>query len=272
MEDNNLNSNLYSFPEANKRNIPFSTISSGFGLFGLFIAATLVVAIPLAIATNLLSPSYKPLLNFLGYTVSMALLLFIAVKIRKNYFFLWGKVPVIVFLFAVLIILSMEIIMEPFTSLIPMPVWIQKLFEDMLSHDIFTFLMVVIAAPFLEELVFRGVLLDGLLKRYSPQKAIIWSSLFFGLVHMNPWQFIGAFLASLVLGWVYWKTKSLWPGIVMHMVNNLLGFLILVYSDTSSITFQVLGSNSIIRCIYFLSIPVLILGLWAMKNELNKKV
>ena len=49
-------------------------------------------------------------------------------------------------------------------------------------------LAVVIVAPLTEELLFRGVILRGLLLHYSAPKAVIASSLMFGLVHLNPWQ------------------------------------------------------------------------------------
>lgn len=45
----------------------------------------------------------------------------------------------------------------------------------------------VIAAPVLEELIFRGMMLEGLLKKYSPVTSIIISSILFGVAHLNPW-------------------------------------------------------------------------------------
>jgi membrane protease YdiL (CAAX protease family) len=40
------------------------------------------------------------------------------------------------------------------------------------------------------------------------------------VIHLNPWQAIGAFTAGLFLGWIYWKTRSLTACIFIHAVNN----------------------------------------------------
>ena len=54
------------------------------------------------------------------------------------------------------------------------------------DQGLLMFIALVIAAPILEELIFRGIMLDGLLRIYSPTKAVIVSSLLFGLIHLNP--------------------------------------------------------------------------------------
>lgn len=60
-------------------------------------------------------------------------------------------------------------IITPIISLIPMPQILKEAFMAMGSQKgIFTFALLVIAAPILEELIFRGIILDGLLKIYSP--------------------------------------------------------------------------------------------------------
>ena len=94
----------------------------------------------------------------------------------------------------------------------------------MIQPNISSFLTILIAAPLLEEVFFRGILLEGFLKNYSPAKAITWSALIFGMVHLNPWQAIGATVDGLLIGWLYWRTNSLIPGLIIHMFNNLIGF------------------------------------------------
>ncbi len=78
--------------------------------------------------------------------------------------------------------------------------------------------------PICEEIIFRGVILEGLLKKYNPTKAIIFSALIFGLIHMQPLQVMGTFFAGLILGWIYVKTQSLWGVIVLHVINNVIAF------------------------------------------------
>ena len=75
-------------------------------------------------------------------------------------------------------------------------------------------------APVTEELLFRGLILSGFLKRYSPKKAIFASALLFAIWHLNPWQFVGALVAGLLFGWWRAATKSLWPGLIAHISVN----------------------------------------------------
>jgi membrane protease YdiL (CAAX protease family) len=75
---------------------------------------------------------------------------------------------------------------------------------------------------FTEEVFFRGILLNRLQYRYSPGKAVTLSALLFGLMHLNPWQFLYAFVIGLFLGWIYIRFKNIWLCMFMHCYNNVL--------------------------------------------------
>ena len=92
--------------------------------------------------------------------------------------------------------------------------------------SIYSFLMLVIAAPVFEEFIFRGIMLDGLLKKYTPITAILLSSFLFGFVHLNPWQFVTGMIIGIFSGWVYYRSKSLTYSILIHAVVNLSGFIL----------------------------------------------
>jgi hypothetical protein len=81
-----------------------------------------------------------------------------------------------------------------------------------------------VLGPFAEELLFRGAVLPSLLNwdRISgkPWLAIILSAALFSLAHMNPAQLPFAFMLGLLLGWLYYRTGSLLPGLVIHVINN----------------------------------------------------
>jgi len=85
--------------------------------------------------------------------------------------------------------------------------------------------MVAIVAPICEEILFRGMILRGLLAGYKPAKAIMISALIFGMVHLNGPQFVNAFLIGLFLGYLYYKTNSLILCISVHVCNNAISFL-----------------------------------------------
>ncbi len=122
-------------------------------------------------------------------------------------------------------------------NLIPMSNNISKALAGIVRQTgIFTFIYFVILAPVFEELLFRGIMLDGMLNRYSPIKAIIWSSIFFGVAHLNPWQFITAFSIGCFSGWVYYRSKSVLPCIVIHIAANATGFVIRLLSNPDQLS------------------------------------
>ena len=91
-------------------------------------------------------------------------------------------------------------------------------------------LMAVCVAPFVEELVFRGVLLSGLASRMRVGWAIVVSALIFGCAHLPDFKFAWYAIPTLVLlglalGWIRIKTRSLWPAIVLHATNNFFAVL-----------------------------------------------
>lgn len=79
-----------------------------------------------------------------------------------------------------------------------------------------------VLAPIFEELLYRGILLNGMLNKYNPKKAIFYSAIIFGIAHLNIPQGINAFFLALLLGMVYYYTKSLYICMFMHFTNNLL--------------------------------------------------
>ena len=90
------------------------------------------------------------------------------------------------------------------------------------------FLAAVVVAPLIEEAVYRGFILGGLLRRYSAPTAILVSAVLFALAHLNPYQFVTAFSGGLLLGWIYVRTRSLWPCVILHALTNLKPTLVIM--------------------------------------------
>lgn len=119
-----------------------------------------------------------------------------------------------------------------FEEMIPteMPGQTVAAISAIMSHPL-GLLVVGILAPVSEEMVFRGAILRRLLSCYaSPWLAIAVSAVLFGLVHGNVPQFVHATVVGLFLGWVYWRTGSILPGLVVHWANNLTAFLVCTFS------------------------------------------
>lgn len=107
-------------------------------------------------------------------------------------------------------------------SLLHLPSPNDKVYQEMARYPALLFGLGCVAAPLLEELFFRGILLKGLLRNYRPAVAIGQSALLFGLLHLSPAQSIATALMGLVLGWLYYRTRSVTLCIGLHMLNNLL--------------------------------------------------
>ena len=91
------------------------------------------------------------------------------------------------------------------------------------------YVAVGILAPLAEEVVFRGAILRtllGIMSKKNHWVAIIISAALFGLAHFNEAQFINALLMGLLLGWMYYRTGSLVPGILLHWINNTMAYVL----------------------------------------------
>ena len=80
---------------------------------------------------------------------------------------------------------------------------------------------VCLIGPLTEEVIFRGAIERRLLERYkNPWIAIVVSALFFAVAHFNFAQAFTAIIIGIFMGWIYYRTRSIWPTVVIHVVNN----------------------------------------------------
>lgn len=105
-------------------------------------------------------------------------------------------------------------------SLVPIPKWIEPLTKLYESAPGAAAISTVLIAPVVEEFLFRGYVLSGLIKRYAPLSAVALSALGFAVAHMNPWQFVPTYLMGLMLGWVRLRSGSLLPCLWLHLAFN----------------------------------------------------
>ena len=92
------------------------------------------------------------------------------------------------------------------------------------------FISTAIIPAFVEELLFRGMVLSNL-RPYSETGAILASALLFGLMHQTPFQFFYTTGVGIVLGLVYVKTGTIWSSILLHFFNNFVSVLQTYLSD-----------------------------------------
>ena len=81
----------------------------------------------------------------------------------------------------------------------------------------------IVVAPIVEELFFRGFLFAGLAQRYSWRRAAVISSALFALIHLQPLAIPPIFILGYIFAYLYRRSGSIWPAVVMHVATNALG-------------------------------------------------
>ena len=246
-----------------EENKAYPSIKQTWGMIGILILVTIGYGVPLGMISLVFEDISKGPFLLLNYSIPFVVLIFITSKWWKNNpknagtlqlkAFPIAIVPVVVIMCLAIILLNVEI-----SSWVPMPDWLTEMFADMLEPSVWGFVTVAVAAPIIEEVLMRGIVLNGMLKNYNPWKAILWSAFFFGVMHLNPWQLVTAFIAGIAIGYLYWKTKSLILCILIHALNNGLAFFIsLKYIEKESFA-DVFHLNAWERAgIFFLAILTL---------------
>ena len=221
-------------------------VSGMFALLGFFLLGALLSGIVMAILSIFMSQ--QDIADYgmiVMYPVQfLPAMMYAASKSRKNVLFdpgyslsskhfggmgVGGAVLLtVVFSYSVMIAVDLpNYLNAKFTESIP---WLKKMYDlvmetmkQMTGGPLWSsFLVTALMAPFFEEWLCRGMILRGLLAggKMKPVWAIVISALFFALIHMNPWQALNAFILGLLMGWIYYRTGSLWLTMLIHFVNN----------------------------------------------------
>lgn len=256
----------------------YPNVSQSFGIAGIMVLAMICLSPVLLISNKIMD---KEASIFIYYVVAVGTPFGIVYSRRKrktkngSFNFRIENNRIIPFLVFATVALAFGII-TPIGNLIPMPESFKKaMFELIGQNGFFSFLTLVVAAPVLEELIFRGIILDGLLNKYSPIKSILISSFLFGLVHLNPWQFITGFVIGIFSGWVYYKTRSLSLSMIIHASLNLCGFLMrhIEKMDTSSMDKTLVESyGGVLNLVLAItgSIVILLISIYYLNREFKK--
>lgn len=117
---------------------------------------------------------------------------------------------------------------------LPPPPWFWELFSKVFDSDYGwtgAFLKVAVIAPIVEELIFRGMILNGFRRNYNGFVAVTMSALLFSLFHLNPWQMPATFVLGLLVGWMILRTNNIFVAIIGHAMNNAWVLLTVTYWD-----------------------------------------
>ena len=165
-------------------------------------------------------------------------------------------------------------------SLIPSS-WLQELMPelpntaekafDLVLKDRWGYFIVGLLAPLSEELVFRGAILRELLKwKENPWIGIFISAMLFSLVHMNPVQMPHAFLVGILLGWLYYRTNSIIPGVTWHWVNNTIAYVMYNLTNPDETLLEYFGSQQRVLMAVGFSLMIFLPALYQLNQRLSK--
>ena len=143
---------------------------------------------------------------------------------------------------------------------------------DMIMKDRWGYLVVGLLAPLAEEMVFRGAVLRSLLRwKENPWIGIVISAVLFAVIHMNPAQMPHAFLIGLLLGWMYYRTDSIVPGVVYHWVNNTVAYVMYnLYPNPDLTLVELFGTEQKVLMALGCSLLIFLPSLFQLNQRLAK--
>lgn len=171
------------------------------------------------------------LLTMIAALVTIPICLFLYQKDRKKYFYIkiQKQISIRQWILVVLLGMAASISLNDWIALSGI-ILIFDGFEQVAEalyggSLLIEFLAIAVAAPLVEELLFRGLVYQRIRKLTSARIAIFLSALYFGVYHMNVVQGIYAFLLGLLLAWICEKYQTLWAPILFHAAANLLSVI-----------------------------------------------
>lgn len=165
---------------------------------------------------------------------------------------------------AFVLILGLGAVLEPLVAWLPGPSY------DRLGRGWGAVLALAVFAPLFEETICRGLVLGSLRAKYGVVAAWVFSSLFFGVLHLYPAQAIVAAVIGLVLGYVYIASGSLWAPMLLHAANNLCAYLLLAAGQGDRTLRQTVGDDGWYAAIYAAAAVLVLVSGWMVRRRLRR--
>ncbi|RPD40223.1 CPBP family intramembrane glutamic endopeptidase [Chitinophaga barathri] len=200
---------------------------AGAGLLYLFTGSNILLYSSLLVTIYLLS----------GVSVILCTLIN-----KKDNFRLIPKINISVetFLLAFSMALALVMVKDGLGYLLPFPTWPELSFTSIHTGSGYAIIVSVMLAAFMEELLFRGIMMEALMQRYSGGVALLQSSLLFMLAHPDPAQMPGTFLLGLLTGFFYLRLRDLCSCFLIHLTHNVATALLI-----SAGTFQFMAASPV---------------------------
>ena len=155
-------------------------------------------------------------------------------------------------LVGVLWLFSSQIILEPLVLLLPDNP------GQGLGRGAWACFTAVVTAAISEELLCRGLLFETLNRRWSVITSILFSALFFGLIHFDPATAVIAMVAGVIFGVLYVRTSSLYTTIIIHAINNALAFALISFGVGDVPFSEILGGGVMYYILYGVAVVIFV--------------
>ncbi len=178
------------------------------------------------------------------------------------------------FLWLILLALALILPLQYFEELLSLdlPEDYAETFSIIINNQ-WGYIIVGILAPISEEIVFRGAILRKLLEmKNHTWAAIVLSAALFGVIHGNLAQFTHAFIIGLLLGWLYIRTRSILPCLLIHWVNNTIAVAVVrCFPESADAHLADLFSNNLPLLYILIAVSALLalFALWMVARSLR---
>lgn len=175
-----------------------------------------------------------------------------------------GFNPVVV-LVGVLWLLSSQIILEPLVALLP------EHKTPGVGLGVWACVTTIGFAPILEEILCRGLLFETFNKRWGVKLSILFSALFFGLIHFDLATVVVATVAGMIFGVLYVRTSSIFASMIVHAINNALALTLISLGKDNVMFREIIGNDTIYYTVYGVAVLIFIAASVEAFFELKNK-
>jgi len=213
-------------PEPQSYSVPWKPIDNWIGIFLLILVnAGLLIAASQGLGTQLAQSAVLILVQLVYLLPLIVILLYRQIHPKALGFggFEWSTLG----LGCGLLIISYMFILVHNTILTLLGVTTQgdeilQLFNA-LDSPIWFIIVGVVFAPVVEELFFRGFLFQGFRQKYGWIGGMLLSSTIFAMAHLDLAALLPTFILGCLLAYMYQRSNSVWPGIILHVLINAMG-------------------------------------------------
>ncbi len=186
----------------------------------LMLSATVVDIIAIAALFHFVLNEKRQAVTSLGLTAKR-----LFTNIRYGIFAYIGLIPILA-----LVMYLTTIVFKMFDIPIE-PQYVLLMFkeETHVPSLIYMGIFTAFLSPFLEEIFFRGFAYGVFKKRLGISWGIVASAIFFAYIHTNPASFFPIFCLGILLAYLYEKSGSLVPSIIVHIIHNSLSLFFLLF-------------------------------------------